>query len=87
MNVTPQRADEEVLPWRASPPIALGSPHHADDLRLIQVMVSLLRAARPSSDAEALTFLRRTFPDSPLSTRIAAFAARFRRDLDVRPNA
>jgi hypothetical protein len=85
MNVTPQRADEPTLPWHASPSIALASPDDADELRLIRAMISLLSAAEPSSDAEALKFLRHTFPDSPLATRIVAFAARFKRDAaDVR---
>jgi hypothetical protein len=84
MNVTPQRADEATLPWHASPSIALGCQDDGDELRLIRAMISLLSAAAPSSDAEALKFLRRTCPDSPLTTRIVAFAARFKRDADVR---
>jgi hypothetical protein len=84
MNVTPQRADEATLPWHASPPIALGCPDGGDELRLIRAMISLLSAAAPSSDAEALKFLRHAFPESPLAMRIIAFATRFKRDTDVR---
>jgi hypothetical protein len=84
MNVTPQRADEASLPWHASPSIALASPDDADELRLVRAMISLLSAARPTSDAEALKFLRHAFPESPLAMRIVAFAARFKREADER---
>jgi hypothetical protein len=85
MNMTPQRADQPTLPWRASPSMAPGSPDRADELRLIQAMISLLSTASPSSDAEALKVLRHTFPDSPLATRIIAFAARIKQDTDRQP--
>ena len=42
-------------------------------------MANYLRAARPGSGAEALRTLRRAFPDSPLTLRVAALAALMRR--------
>ena len=46
---------------------------------LATAMTSYLRAARPGSGAEALRALRRAFPDSPLTVRVAALAALMRR--------
>jgi hypothetical protein len=37
-----------------------------------EAMLALLRQAKPQSDAEALTLLRRNFPYSALSDRVAA---------------
>jgi hypothetical protein len=42
-------------------------------------MAEYLRAARPGSGAEALRTLRRAFPDSPLTLRVAALDALTRR--------
>ncbi len=42
-------------------------------------MAEHLRGARPASGAEALTVLRRAFPDSPLTARVTALAALIRR--------
>lgn len=67
------------LPWYAAPSIAPGRPDNAHERLLIRAMISLLIRARPSSDAEALKFLRDSFPNAPLATRIAALAARFDR--------
>jgi hypothetical protein len=42
-------------------------------------MAEALIGATPSSGAEALNLLRRLFPDSPLTTRVAALDAIMRR--------
>jgi hypothetical protein len=73
------------LTWCAAPSIAPDRPDSSDERLLIRAMISLLIRTRPSSDAEALQFLRRGFPESPLATRIAAFTARFKRDPSVPP--
>jgi hypothetical protein len=57
-------------------PFALPPPGEAD---LATAMAEYLRAARPGSGAEALRTLRRAFPDSPLTLRVAALAALMRR--------
>ena len=73
------RADEKGLPWQPSPSIAPGRDESSDERRLIQAMIGLLTRTKPTSDAEALKYLRRDFPESSLATRIAAFVARFKR--------
>jgi hypothetical protein len=73
----------ENLPWCAAPSIAPERPYSSDERQLIRAMISLLIRTRPRSDAEALKFLRHGFPNSPLATRIAAFAARFNRGPDA----
>jgi hypothetical protein len=70
-----QRANEQDL---RQPTIAAGSPARDDERRLIDAMIRLLSHTGATSDAEALKVLRHGFPDSPLPTRIAAFAARFK---------
>jgi hypothetical protein len=72
------------LPWCAAPSIAPDRPDSGNERQLIRAMISLLVRTRPSSDAEALKFLRNGFPKAPLATRIAAFAARFNRGPDAR---
>ena len=57
-------------------PFALTLSGEAD---LAIAMAEYLRAARPGSGAEALRTLRRAFPDSPLTLRVAALAALMRR--------
>jgi len=57
-------------------PFAMTKRSEAD---LAQAMVEHLREASPGSGSEALTALRRAFPDSPLSARVTAFAALMRR--------
>ena len=42
-------------------------------------MADYLRQAGPDSGAEALSLLRRMFPDTPLADRVAALAAAMRR--------
>jgi hypothetical protein len=74
------------LPWCAAPSIAPDRPDNSDERQLIRAMISLLIRTRPSSDAEALKFLRRGFPRAPLATRIAAFVARFNRGPEARSN-
>jgi hypothetical protein len=76
MTNTPRYPDEDLLPWRASPPLAPGGRDSNDEPRLIRAMIAVLTRCHPSSDAEALKFLRRSFPETPLATRIAALAAR-----------
>jgi hypothetical protein len=44
------------------------------EAELADAMTQHLRAARPTSDSEALRLLRRAFPDSPLTTRMIALA-------------
>jgi hypothetical protein len=36
-------------------------------------------ASEPGTDAQALSYLRQTFPDAPLTVRVAALAALMRR--------
>lgn len=55
----------------AAPPFATALP----DTPLTRAMTRHLRALGHASDAEALQRLRRAFPDSPLSMRVAALAA------------
>jgi hypothetical protein len=42
-------------------------------------MADYLRATRPGSGAEALRALRRAFPNSPLTLRVAALSVLMRR--------
>jgi hypothetical protein len=49
------------------------------EANLAAAMADYLRAARPGSGAEALRTLRRAFPDSPLTLRVAALGALLRR--------
>ena len=46
---------------------------------LATAMADYLRAARPGSGAEALRALRRAFPESPLTLRVAVLDALMRR--------
>ena len=46
---------------------------------LADAMAEHLRGERPGSGAEALSVLRRAFPDSPLTLRVTALAALMRR--------
>lgn len=74
------------LAFRPSPPLtpefpgeipfAMTSSGEAD---LATAMADYLRNARPGSGAEALRALRRAFPDSPLTLRVAALDALMRR--------
>ena len=45
------------------------------EAELARAMAAHLLATRPGSASQALTFLRRAFPGSPLTTRAAALAA------------
>lgn len=72
------------LPWCAAPSITPDRPDSSNERQLIRAMISLLIRTRPSSDAEALKFLRRGFPNAPLAMRIAAIAARFNQGRDAR---
>jgi hypothetical protein len=47
-----------------------GEPDH-----LVRAMSAVLARQQPASAAEALKFLRRGYPDMPLSMRIAALCA------------
>jgi hypothetical protein len=44
------------------------------EAELADAMTQHLRAARPTSDSEALQLLRRAFPSSPLTLRVLALA-------------
>ena len=57
-------------------PFAMTKRSEAD---LARAMVEHLQEAAPETGSEALTALRRAFPDSPLSTRVTAFASLMRR--------
>jgi hypothetical protein len=57
-------------------PFAMTKRTEAD---LAQAMAEHLRDTRPASGPEALSALRRAFPDSPLSARVTAFASLMRR--------
>jgi hypothetical protein len=74
----------ENLPCCAAPSIAPDRPDSSDERQLIRAMISLLIRTHPRSDADALKFLRHSFPNAPLATRIAAFTAHFNRDPDAR---
>jgi hypothetical protein len=49
------------------------------EAQLARSMVEQLRSADPATNAEALSFLRRAFPHSPLTLRVTALAALMRR--------
>jgi hypothetical protein len=49
------------------------------EAQLARSMVEQLRSADPGTSAEALSFLRRAFPHSPLTLRVTALAALMRR--------
>jgi hypothetical protein len=57
-------------------PFAMTKRTEAD---LAQAMVEHLGETAPRSGTEALSTLRRAFPDSPLSARVTAFASLMRR--------
>jgi len=57
-------------------PFAMTKRTEAD---LAHAMAEHLHGARPGSGAEALSALRRAFPDSPLTSRVTALAALMRR--------
>ena len=59
------------VPRHPSPPINPGSK--TDPERdLLAVMLRRIRSIKPPSGAEALRLLRDSFPDSPLTLRVAA---------------
>jgi hypothetical protein len=57
-------------------PFAMTKRTEAD---LAEAMADHLRTAAPASGSEALRALRRAFPESPLATRVMAFASLMRR--------
>jgi hypothetical protein len=57
-------------------PFAMTKRTEAD---LARAMAAHLHGTRPGSGAEALSALRRAFPDSPLTLRVTALAALMRR--------
>ncbi len=57
-------------------PVALTGRSQAE---LAHSMAAYLQKAAPGTGAEALSLLRRTFPHSPLTVRVAALAALMRR--------
>jgi hypothetical protein len=73
-------------PLRIHEPVPLGdmtlAPRELTGMsqaELARSMADYLVAAAPGSDAEALGYLRRAFPDFPLTVRVAALAAVMRR--------
>jgi hypothetical protein len=78
-----QLASDSSLALNAEPlgdmtlaPFAMTKRTEAD---LARAMAEHLHGTRPGSGAEALTALRRAFPDSPLTLRVTALAALMRR--------
>jgi hypothetical protein len=70
-SVEDRRAGREAqLPFLPSPPIAPESALGSADLTA--AMAQRLMALQPGSGAESLQALRRAFPDSPLTLRVAA---------------
>lgn len=74
------------LAYSPSPPLSPALPGEAShalilhgETDLVTAMTHYLRAARPGSGAEALRTLRRAFPGSPLTVRVAALSALIRR--------
>lgn len=49
------------------------------EAQLARDMANELMSSSPESDSDALRYLRQTFPDSPLTVRVAALAAIMRR--------
>jgi hypothetical protein len=73
-------------PLRIQDPVPLGDVTLAppeltgvSQAELARSMAEYLMASGPGSDAEALGHLRRAFPHSPLTVRVAALAALMRR--------
>jgi hypothetical protein len=71
---------------RVSDPLPLGDVSLAPaaltgipEAQLARSMVEQLQSADPATSAEAVRFLRRAFPHSPLTVRVAALAALMRR--------
>src|SRR5436190_21238331 len=69
-----QLFDDEAAPL-GDAPLAPSGLTGASEAQLAKSMAERLRNVPPESDAEVLTRLRRTFPESPLSVRVAALAA------------
>ena len=70
--------DSEMVPLGDVPlaPYALTGMSEA---QLARAMAEHLLASAPDSDADALKALRKAFPHSPLTVRVAALAALMRR--------
>lgn len=68
----------EALPFgdMSLAPFAMTKRTEAD---LASAMAEHLRDTRPASGSEALSALRRTFPNSPLTARVMALGALMRR--------
>ena len=72
------------LPVHDAPPLgemvlAPSAPTGFSQAQLARSMANYLMVAAPDTGAEALSLLRRTFPNSPLTVRVAALAALARR--------
>jgi hypothetical protein len=85
-NALTDQDDVMTLAFGPSPPLTPDIPGEIPfaltplgETDLATAMADYLRAARPGSGAEALRTLRRAFPDSPLTLRVAALAALMRR--------
>lgn len=74
----PLSATADVLPIGDMPlaPFAMTKRTEAD---LASAMAEHLRDAAPSTGSEALSALRRAFPNSPLTARVMALSALVRR--------
>ena len=68
----------DALPFGDMPlaPFAMTKRTEAD---LATAMVDHLRNARPATGSEALSALRRAFPESPLTARVMALGALMRK--------
>jgi hypothetical protein len=70
-------------PTDASPfgdmPLAPFAMTKCTEADLARAMADHLRTATPASGSEALSALRRAFPESPLTLRVMAFASLMRR--------
>ena len=73
-------------PLRIQDPVPLGDMPLAppeltgvSQAELARSMAEYLMSSSPGSDSEALGYLRRAFPQSPLTVRVAALAALMRR--------
>ena len=78
MTLHPLSPVAEPQPYGDMPlaPFAMTKRTEAD---LAQAMAAHLLTAAPASGSEALRALRRAFPESPLTTRVMAFASLMRR--------
>ena len=75
LNTSPSITPEPIGDMTLAP-FAMTKRTEAD---LAQAMAAHLQGTRPESGSEALSALRRAFPDAPLTVRVTALAALMRR--------